>query len=84
MKTIFLKPTTDPKSEKVVEGAKYRELWEECAIPEYVSWVHLHYHNQTHTYPQLNGYRENDEKNTSSGCSTCRTCLKHHTGPTFS
>jgi len=62
LKTIFLKLTTDTESEKVVEGTKYRVLWEECAILEYVSWVHLHYHNQTHPYPQLNGYRENDER----------------------
>ena len=39
MKTIFLKLTTDPESEKLVEGTKYRLLWEECAILEYVYWV---------------------------------------------
>jgi hypothetical protein len=62
MKTIFLKLTTDPESEKGVEGTKYRVLWEEYAISEYVSWIHLHYHIQTQPYPQLNGYRENDER----------------------
>jgi hypothetical protein len=41
MKTIFLKLTTDPESEKVVEGTKYRLLWEVCAILEYVSWVQV-------------------------------------------
>jgi len=61
MKTIFLKLTTDPEPEKVVEGTKYRVLWEECAISEHVSWIHLHYHNQTQPYPQPNGYRENYE-----------------------
>ena len=61
MKTISLKLTTDKKSEKVVEGTKYRVLWKECATLEYVSSVHLHYHNQTHPYPQPNGYRENDK-----------------------
>jgi len=61
MKTIFLKLTTDPESEKVVKGTKYRLLWEECAIHEYVFWVHLHY-NQTQPHPQLDDYRENDER----------------------
>jgi hypothetical protein len=63
MKTIFLKLTTDPESEQVVKGTKYRVLWEECAIlKKYVPWVQLHYHNQTHPYPKLNDYRDNDKR----------------------
>jgi hypothetical protein len=61
MKTIFLKLTTDPESEKVVKGTKYSVLWEECVIHEYVYWAHLHYHNKTQ-HPQLNDYRENDDR----------------------
>lgn len=61
MKTIFLKLTTDPESEQVVEGTKYRVLWEKCTIlQEYVPWVHIHYHNQTHIYSNPKSYREND------------------------
>jgi hypothetical protein len=61
MKTLFLKLTTDPESEKVVERTKYRVLCEKCAILEYVSWVHLHYNNHTQPYSQMNSYRENNE-----------------------